>query len=234
VIDETGTPAGWFPLLRDYDNLPPLDPEFSIPAEIAAAFADQLRQTRHADELAELKRRLRTLYEAGPGATVEEDEGDSASSNVDDDDDSETVAVGARLPLPAETFLEELSQKLELHPISVYWLLKEGIEKEDWRCLPEERRLSADRITVTVLRLLGHRWPKQIEAAEPVPDWAEADGLIPLTPLANESMQFERVLERMKVEGGRRNNEESDSSFILHPSSFILHPSSFILHPSTK
>jgi HEPN domain-containing protein len=36
---------------------------------------------------------------------------------IDEDDDQ--VITGARIPIPAETFLEELSQKLEIHPISV-------------------------------------------------------------------------------------------------------------------
>ena len=71
------------------------------------------------------------------------------------------LLYGARIPIPTETFLEELSQKLEIHPISVYWLLKEGIEQEGWRCLPEERRLAAERVTVMILRLLGHQWPTQ-------------------------------------------------------------------------
>ncbi|MGI8549363.1 MAG: hypothetical protein ACR2PL_01000 [Dehalococcoidia bacterium] len=40
-------------------------------------------------------------------------------------DEEEAIALGARIPIPAETFLEELSQKLDVHPISVYRLLKE-------------------------------------------------------------------------------------------------------------
>lgn len=46
----------------------------------------------------------------------------------------------------------------------------------------------------------GHRWPKQIEAGEPLPDWADPDGIIPLTPLANESTLFERVQQRLSAE----------------------------------
>ena len=38
-----------------------------------------------------------------------------------------------------------------------------------------------DRLTVLVLRLLGHRWPRQIEAGEAVPDWADTDGIISLS-----------------------------------------------------
>lgn len=59
--------------------------------------------------------------------------------------------------------------------------MKEGIEQEGWRCPPEEKRLTEDRFTVAVLRLLGHRWPKQIEANKPVPPWAEPGGIVPIT-----------------------------------------------------
>ena len=37
----------------------------------------------------------------------------------------EEMASGAHIPIPTETFLEELSVRMELHPISVYWLLEE-------------------------------------------------------------------------------------------------------------
>lgn len=50
-----------------------------------------------------------------------------------------------------------------------------------------------------VLQLLGHRWPKQMKAGEPVPDWADRDGIIPLTPLANESTLFDRVQQRLRA-----------------------------------
>ncbi|HUY35367.1 MAG TPA: hypothetical protein VMV69_21665, partial [Pirellulales bacterium] len=87
-----------------------------------------------------------------------------------------------------------------IHPLSVYLLLEEGIENDGWRCLPEERRLWADRITVTALRLLGHRWPTQIEAAEPVPEWADPNGIIPLTPLVHESTLSERLQQRLTAD----------------------------------
>ena len=41
--------------------------------------------------------------------------------------------------------------------------------------------LFSDILSAFTLRLLGHRWPKQIEANEPVPAWAEPSGIIPLT-----------------------------------------------------
>ncbi|MGH2346761.1 MAG: hypothetical protein ACRDG4_16160 [Chloroflexota bacterium] len=102
--------------------------------------------------------RLRALYAAGPGGAVEDDAAETGDAGEED-----AVVVGAYLPIPSETFIEELSQKLQIHPISVYWLLQE-IRAAGARCKPEEQRLLEDRLSVLVLRLLGHRWPTQIAA----------------------------------------------------------------------
>ena len=196
VLDETGTPAGWHPLITGFDATPLL-PEDLLPVPLDD-LANHPHRNLSPDEIAHLRRRLRALYEAGPGATIEDDEGPTAED--EDDEDEETSTVGARIPIPTETFVEELSVKLEVHPISIYWLLKEGRETEGWRCPPEEKRLMEDRLTVVVLRLLGHRWPKQIEAGEPLPDWADPDGIIPITPLAREATLLERVQQRLGAE----------------------------------
>jgi len=82
----------------------------------------------------------------------------------------------------------------------VYWLLKEGIETEGWRCMPEERRITADRFAVMILRLLGHRWPRQVEAGEPVPDWADRDGIVPLVEGTGHPSLLDHVRERIAVE----------------------------------
>jgi len=192
-------PVGWFPLLKGCDTLPALSDD--LPASLYEVQEHLLylkRQLISSRGLADLKCHLRAFYEAGPGAKVEDIE---VTTNNDSEDDDN---VERRIPIPAETFLEELAQKLEIHPVSVYWLLKEGIEQEGWRCLPEERRITADRFTVTILRLLGHRWPRQIEAGEPVPALANADGIIPLTEGADEPTLQERVRERIaeESEGG--------------------------------
>jgi hypothetical protein len=54
-----------------------------------------------------------------------------------------------------------------------------------------------DRVTVIVLHLLGHRWPKQLETAEPLPAWADQDGVIPLTSGGGEMPMIDRVRERL-------------------------------------
>lgn len=199
IIQETGTPAGWHPLITGYDALPELPPELNLPPlppEVLAYLAEHERIHPAAEELARIAANLQSLYEAGPGAKdVELDDGPETA------DDEEEGASGAYIPIPTETFLEELSVNLQIHPISVYWLLEE-LRGEGVRCRPEEQRLLEDRLSVHVLRLLGHRWPKQIEAGEPVPPWADKDGVIPLTAGTGEPTLADRVRSRLRAEEG--------------------------------
>jgi hypothetical protein len=200
VLDETGTPAGWHPLIAGYDAIPPLPEDLNIDPELLAPLKDHPRIAPTPNELADLKRRLRALYEAGPGASPDAEEVEAADS--DDDESEEAVVSGARIPIPPETFLEELSQKLEIHPISIYWLLRELREKDGAVCLPELRRFVSDHFTVMVLRMLGHRWPRQIEANEPIPEWAEPSGIIPITEGARADSLLSRVRQRIVAEFG--------------------------------
>ena len=160
-------------------------------------------------ELARIKANLRALYEAGPGARAD----DLELEELDHQDDDEVGVAGAYNPIPTETFLEELSVKLRIHPISVYWLLEE-LRAEGVRCKPEEKRLLEDRLSVLVLRLLGHRWPKQIEAGEPIPTWADRDGVIPLTAGAGEATLAERLRGRLRAEDGDLGSQRVEA--LLH------------------
>ena len=216
VLDETGTPAGWFPLIKGYDALFPLTPALSLNGEgdwrQGLLPDDDGRLCLKPADLDALKSRLRALYEAGPGTKEENGEADTDGENGEEEENDQ-IALGARIPIPAESFLEELSQKLEVHPISVYWLLKEGITQEGWRCLPEEQRLIKDRFTVLILRLLGHRWPKQIEVGEPVPEWADDDGIIPLTEGTDKSTLYARLRERLAADFGDEKVSSEENVF---------------------
>jgi hypothetical protein len=201
ILDETGTPAGWHPLVAGYDAIPPFPDDIKLDPDLLVPLMDHPRIKPTPDELADLKRRLRTMHEAGPGASPEANE-EAEAADTDDDEPEEAAVSGARIPIPAETFLEELSQKLEIHPISVYWLLRELREKKGVICLPELRRFVSDHFSVMVLRVLGHRWPKQVEAGEPIPEWAEPAGIIPITEGTGRESLISRVRKRIAADFG--------------------------------
>ncbi len=201
MFQETGTPAGFHRLIVGYDALPelPVDLDLPLPQEVIYHLDKHERISSSPAELARIKARLRALYEAGPGAKEDEEAAENDAGG--EGEEGEGTVSGAHIPIPTETFLEELSVKMQLHPISVYWLLEE-LRREGARCKPEEQRLLEDRLSVLVLRLLGHRWPKQIEAGEPVPAWADPDGIIPITPGAGETRLADRLRARLRAEDG--------------------------------
>lgn len=147
IHQETGTPAGWFPLLTGYDQFPEMPQEWpNLPEELRRHLAHHERSTLSADERTDLFSRLESHFSCGPKR------GRSGRAAVRKaDPDMQPQESGAYLPLPAETFLEELSEVMRLHPISVYWLVKEGVERQGWRCLPEERRKLEDCCTAALL-----------------------------------------------------------------------------------
>lgn len=215
VLDETGTPAGWYPLIEGYDQLPPLPRGLEVPAELIAGIAAEPRKALSAIELAELKARLRALYEAGPGARLEPEEGENTAGS-EDEEEEEAAVSGARIPIPAETFLEELSQKIKVHPISVYWLLGE-LRAEGVGCRTEQRRFIEDYFSVMVLRLLGHRWPRQVESGEPPAPWQDRDGIIPISEGTGEPTLYARVRKRLAEDFGpdRVNSVEAEFRDIM-------------------
>lgn len=211
IIEETGTPAGWYPLIVDYDTLPALPADLDLPSLPQELF-DYLETHEciqpDEKELARIKANLRMLYEAGPGAkNVEQEEADETTA---DDEGGEEISSGAHIPIPTETFLEELSVKMHLHPISIYWLLQE-LKAEGARCKLEEQRLLEDRLSVLVLRLLGYRWPRQIEAGEPVPDWANRDGIIPLVSGTSKAPLAEQLRARLRAEDGELHAQQTET-----------------------
>ena len=211
LLEETGIPAGWYPLIQDYDtpsSLPTGLDLSSLPQELFDFLETHERIQPNGKELARIKANLRTLYEAGIGArNVEQEEKDELT---EDNEGDEETTPGAHIPIPTETFLEELSVKMQLHPISVYWLLEE-LRAEGVRCKPEEQRLLEDRLSVLVLRLSGHRWPKQLEAGERAPDWADSDGIIPLVSVTGEVTLAEQVRARLRAQDGELGTQQTEA-----------------------
>jgi Eco57I restriction endonuclease. len=202
VIDETGTPAGWYPLIVGYDAMPEPPEGIELPDGLTEFLATLEHRTLTVHELATLKSNVRTLYEAGPGAKVELDEGGSAAS-----DDEDGAALGARIPIPTETFLEELSQRLEIHPISVHWLLIELRERDGVVSPPLRARELEDYLQVTILRILGYRWPEQdaYEAEHgPLlpPDLVDPDGIVPLVAIDDQTTMTDRIRDRLERQFG--------------------------------
>jgi hypothetical protein len=198
VIDETGVPAGWNSLLVGYDALPEAPEGIDIPAGLTEFLASLEHRQLAAAALAKLKGRLRSMYEAGPGA---KEEVEKPAAKGGDEDEEAGAALGARIPIPTETFLEELSVKLELHPISVHWLLEE-LRAEGVVSPPLRKAELEEYLDVTLVRMLGYRWPEQdaYEAEHgPIldPDLVDGDGIIPLVPCGDERTAEQRVSDRL-------------------------------------
>lgn len=194
LFDVLGKPVAWLPALDGLDAMPNLKNQVVLQKSLESCDRVPCQE----GELRTLKERLRVLFEnLERPAEVEIAESVEEEEEEDPDNDGVDSGASARLPIPVETDLERLSKELGVHPVSVYWLLKEGIELDGWRCPSENRRLTEDRFTVLVLRLLGHRWPKQLEAGEPLPAWADQDGVIPLTSGGGETALIEHVRERL-------------------------------------
>lgn len=211
IISDTGTPAGWYPLIAGYDTLPlfPADLDLPLlPQELFDYLETHRRIEPNEKELTRIKANLRAFYEAGSGAKNIEQE--ATGETIEDDAVEEEIASGAHIPIPTETFLEELSVKMQLHPMSVYWLLEE-LKAQGARCKPEEQRLLEDRLSVLVLRLLGHRWPKQIEASEPIPDWANCDGIIQLVSGTGKATLAEQLRARLRAEDGELGAQQTEA-----------------------
>jgi hypothetical protein len=214
VLEETGIPAGWYALLQGHDALPGLPDGVEISSEALALVAHAPQQSSvGADEkLASYKWRLRNLYKAGPGAKVEEAETEDVTGDSEEDS-QEMMGLDTCIPIPSESFLEELSQKLEMHPISIYWLLRTLHKHDGVVCLPELRHYVEDYFTIMILRLFGHCWPKQIEAGESVPEWADPDGTIPLTDGTGQHTLLDRVRERIAVDFGEAHVDAIEQEF---------------------
>jgi hypothetical protein len=212
MTSELGSPVGWHPLVAHQDHIPQPPEGLNPPNDVHAYLQSHERRSLSPNELKRLKERLRELYEAGPGAAADEESADDAGEDGGDD------VIGAQIPVPAESFLEELSQKLEVHPISVYWLLKEMREQEGLVCPPEMRRQMEDYLSVTIIRMLGYRWPEQ-DAHErehgPIldPDLVDADGIIPLVPCGDEPIAAQRVRTRLERQFGEDGAAQSEEEF---------------------
>jgi hypothetical protein len=79
--------------------------------------------------------------------------------------------------------------------------------------IPDEmmREASVDILEPLILGCLGHRWPLQVEAREPVPEWVDPDGIIPLTESPDHERLVARVRERWQQECPKSNVQSPKS-----------------------
>jgi hypothetical protein len=70
-----------------------------------------------------------------------------------------------------------------------------------------------DYLSTIILMLIGFRWPKQIEANEPIPDWTDKDGIIPITEHTEEKTLLERIRDRIGAEFGENKIGDIESEF---------------------
>jgi hypothetical protein len=228
-----GVPPGWHPLIYGFDSIPADSEELATTSGLASLHERVSSRRPTSEELASVKMRLRALYEAG-SSSLNDSEAQLQPTTATEDDDEEAV-VGQTIPIPPETFLEDLSRKVEIHPISVYWILRELREKDGVVCRPEFRRFVEDYVSILVLLLLGHRWPRDIEGGEAPPRWADYNGVIPLPDGVGEARLLARIRDRLAEDfGGDRVGtiEREFEEIVGHPLSGWLGSEFFSRHIS--
>ena len=206
VCNETGYPAGWYPLIPGYDSIPGYFKELSFPIEVINDLSSHNRTLFSYDELDYIKSYLRNFYlnRNNNQEPINSDWG----YNLDEED---KVEYGVFIPFPYESVFEKLSYNIKIHPISIYWLLKEMREKEKLFYPYELKDRVEDFMSIMILRMLGFQWPKEIEANQPMPDWVDDDGIIPLTEGLGEATLLYRVRKLLGTEFGEEKEAAIES-----------------------
>ncbi len=214
VMSETGKPSGWYPLVSGYDALPQKLHPLSSSATLVPGLQIHTSHDLHIEVSASLQDRLRSSYKQDHADLLER-----PTAVVEDTDRDSEPVNGARITIPVETRLENLAQRLEIHPLSIYWLLQELREKEELNNLPEIKRELEDWTSVSLLRILGYRWPEQ-DAYErehgPILDsvMVDEDGIIPLVRCyPGQPTAAERVGMRLERDFGPDERETSEREF---------------------
>lgn len=222
ITTETGYPVGWYPLVSNYDNI---DLEiFNNPIIVDAYKSISETVSRQRDEIELIKEKLFLLYQAGPGAEVQTLDIDSQDSvNEDTEDEEFEVPAGAFIPIPLCSFVEEISSKLKLHPISIYLLLEEIRNEKGLVCPFELKNYTEEYFSVALLRMLGYTWPMQkIYEAEQKdnflrPDLISVDNIMPLTNYTGEKTLLEYIRPCLDYDFGPElgSKVEQEASMVL-------------------
>ncbi len=188
VLSETGAPVALFPTAPEYSGFPSTVAKGLMRSDLPRATGQNTEQL--------MQQLIDVLLRANEPRDVED------RAREDGEDDA-TLAEGANgRPIPSESHLEELSAALELNPISVYWMVRELRDKEGIVFKPAVARFVEGFMSILVLRLLGHRWPREIVSGEPAPAWANLDGIVPITWARDEPALLSRVRDRIAEKFG--------------------------------
>lgn len=148
---DTGIPSGLYPLLEGYEEdfkswkLSPV-----ILREIISfcGIHKHLKMDQRQHE--KIIRDIRYTYENGEFS--EKTILTLSDVEISEENSSEDNNIQVN-PIPSETHLEQLSKTFHIHPISLFQIVKTGIETANWRNLQKEKVFLQQKLLETILRL---------------------------------------------------------------------------------
>jgi hypothetical protein len=147
------------------------------------------RRVSAVDGAAAIKRAITEL--------LSESSGEKESESEEDDDSK----LGSLLARPVtESLFDEIAVRANVHPISAYCYSRQdydGLVRAGLGPVTVQ-----DLISVRILRMLGHQWPRQIERKERLPDWGEDSGIIPITEGTGQEALIARVRKGIAADFG--------------------------------
>lgn len=196
VLAEVGEPAGCLPVIDGYDTLPDVSAA-SLSQATLEFFGSLPRVSLSDQETQSLRERLRVVYEASLDEAYEvelEDSVEETPNETDDDDDEEEPQVVESRAVTPENRLEALSTAFQINPISLHWLILEGVERHGWKRGEESTEATLDSMSIGVLRLFGYRWPGEGSIWCHLPyEPTNSDGIILITDGPNKAPLGRRI-----------------------------------------
>jgi hypothetical protein len=223
VTKETGTPSGRHPIIYGYDKIPnKLNQSISFPNYLIDYIDNHRKGEVSNQELVLIKRRINNLYVSGPSSSLAYNEKEINWSEPEHNEGND-ASLKTFIPIPPESFIEELSQKIMIHPISLYLIIDELRNEEDLICPPEFKGYYEEYLLIKLLCILGHRWPMQDQYEKEEgklfidPRWVDGEGIIPLTPGTGKETLIEFFRRFLDEEFGPENGPpmESEAGQIL-------------------
>ncbi len=199
IVSDTGTPVGWYPMIQQDDTS-------SVPhlTDDILSYHRACTELGSDDEIDRVRALLSQLYQAGPTLDSNLRVDETSNDDIDSDDEEESESLSG-IPIPPETFTEELAAKTRVHPLSVVSIALPSILARDWKCETEEARIACDVLSVHTLKLLGFCLGHQPSNNQ----FNDLDGIIPLTNLPMASGEHEKtVAVRILSQFGSSNSDE--------------------------